>query len=482
MKYKLIIGLEIHLQLATASKMFCDCPNISLEEKPNINICSVCLGQPGALPILNEKALEMILKLGLALNGQIQRKFYFERKNYFYPDLPKGYQISQKKVPIIKNAEIDLGEKQVKIIEIHLEEDTGKIYHQDDGVNLDFNRAGVPLIEIVSAPEIETARQAKEYCEEIQAIARTLGISEANMEKGEMRCEVNVSLNSGERVEIKNLNSFRAVERSIEYEIKRQTKVLEEGGFVFLETRGWDEKNNKTISQRKKEESGDYRYFPEPDLPVFEIDDDLLKKIKKLLPELPSEKRKKLTNQYGFSQLYAKILSREDKILKFVEETMEILKSKMVEITEGDDVVDEEKMSKKVGDWIINKLFGMETTMSNKFYEKIKASDFADFMFLVLSRRIFSNQMAENILKKMYKTGETAEEVLNDESMQKTDDCDQIKKTVELVLENYPEVVVDYKKGKKSVIKYLLGQAMFATHGKVEPKKLEKMILKYLEE
>jgi len=489
MSYKPTIGLEIHLQLATKSKMFCDCPNISLQEKANSDICPICAGQPGALPFINKKAIEMGIRLGLALNGKIENKFYFERKNYFYPDLPKGYQISQKRAPLLKNAEFDLDYKKIKIDEIHLEEDTAKICHQGDEVLIDFNRAGTPLLEIVTAPEIENAREAKQFCEELQAIVRTLGISSANMEKGEMRCEVNVSLQEsgirnqelGTKVEIKNLNSFRAVERCIEHEIKRQATVLEEGKKVIQETRGWDEKNNKTTSQRIKEESEDYRYFPEPDLPGFEISQKEIEDLKKTLPELPSAKRKRLMEKYNFDHLTAKILTSQNEILIFIEEVMDVLMPKMQELIEDGGEEQNKKLAKKVGDWLINKLFGLETVLGGRFFEKVKANDFADFMFLVLKGGMFSNQMGENILRKMYETGKTVEEIMADGSMKKIDDQEEIKKAVELVLENYPEVVADYKKGKTNALKYLLGQTMAATHGKADPKELEKLLLKFLE-
>lgn len=481
MSYKPTIGLEIHLQLATESKIFCDCPNTSLQEKANSDICPICTGQPGALPFVNKKAIEMGIRLGLVLNGKIENKFYFERKNYFYPDLPKGYQISQKRAPLLRNAELDLDYKKIKIDEIHLEEDTAKIYHQGEEVLIDFNRAGAPLLEIVTAPEIENAREAKQFCEELQAIVRTLGISSANMEKGEMRCEVNISLNGGKRVEIKNLNSFRAVERCIEHETKRQAKVLEEGKTVIQETRGWDDKNNKTIPQRIKEESEDYRYFPEPDLPVFEIISEEIDNLKKTLPELPSEKRKRLMEKYGFDQPTAKILTGQNETLIFIEEVMDGLILKMQELIEDGGEEQNKKIAKKVGDWLINKLFGLETALGGRFFEKIKAADFVDFMFLVLKGGMFSNQLGENILRKMYETGKTVEEILGDDSMRKIDSQDEVKKAVELVLENYPEVIADYKNGKTNALKYLLGQVMAATKGKADPKEIEKLLLKFLE-
>ncbi|MDD3735293.1 MAG: Asp-tRNA(Asn)/Glu-tRNA(Gln) amidotransferase subunit GatB [Candidatus Pacebacteria bacterium] len=282
--YKPIIGLEIHIELNTKSKMFCGCKNDSEEMRPNFNICPICLAHPGTLPVINKKAVEMVIKAGLALNCEINKTSYFERKSYFYPDLPKGFQISQYRLPLCKNGVFKLkinGKiKKIGINRIHLEEDTGKLIHPagEDYSLIDFNRSSLPLMELVTNPDIRSGKEAKKFCEELQLILRYLEVSNADMEKGQMRCEVNISLlkdkNSkklGTKVEIKNLNSFRSVERAIDYEIKRQTNILKKSGKIVQETRGWNDIKGITISQREKEQAHDYRYFPEPDLPIIKI-------------------------------------------------------------------------------------------------------------------------------------------------------------------------------------------------------------------
>ena len=488
MDYKVNIGLEIHLQLATRTKMFCPCENPKFDAPVNSSICPICLGHPGTLPTLNERAIEMALFLGLALNGEIQKKSYFERKNYFYPDLPKGYQISQKKAPLVKNAFLEIGDRRIKIKEIHLEEDTAKLYHFSDKVLIDFNRAGVPLLELVTEPDLYSAREAKEFCQELQKIARALEISEASMEKGGMRCEINISLHPnnsdilGVKVEIKNLNSFRAVERAIEYEIRRQKKILDDGGLIIQETRGWDETKQKTVEQRIKEEAEDYRYFPEPDLPPLEISDDLIKKLKSKLPELPIAKRKRFVNEYGFSTVYAKMLTEKKELSYFVEKVMKLLEEKLKEVLENEEELENEKrkIAKKVGDWI-TRLFGLETTLGGKFLEKITPENFASFISsLFIEKQISSNKIAQDILKKMYQSGQSVEDILSEESLEEMGDEEEIKDAINLVLENYPEAVADYKKGKNNAIKYLIGQTMAATKGRANPKMIEKMLKDFL--
>ena len=480
MSYKPKIGLEIHLQLATKTKMFCPCKNPSLSDPANSCICPICLAHPGTLPSLNKEALKMALKFGLSLNGEIAKRFYFERKNYFYPDLPKGYQISQKATPLIKNAFLPIDSKKIKIREIHLEEDTAKLYHFKDKVLIDFNRAGVPLLEIVTEPEIESAKEAKEFCQEIQKLARYLKISEADMEKGEMRCEVNISLEGGGRVEIKNLNSFRAVERAIEYEIKRQTKILKEGKKVIQETRGWDEEKQKTIEQRIKEEAEDYRYFPEPDLPIFELKESEIKEIKNSLPELPFQKKRKFIEKYKFSHLYAKILTENKEISEFVEKVIDSLNEKIKEVLEEESEISKKILAKKVGDWM-SKLFGLQTKYSESFLEKITPENFTSFLSLFLiERKIQSSKIAQEVLEKMYKTGKSPEEIISQEKIEELTDEEELKEIILTTLENYPEVVSDYKRGKKNAINYLIGQVMKATKGRANPKIVEKIFKKFL--
>ncbi len=301
--YKPTIGLEIHAELKTNTKMFCNSKNNPNETKPNINVCPVCMAHPGTLPVINKKAVESVLKVGVALGGQLADFTEFDRKNYFYPDIPKGYQISQYKYPLVSGGEL----AGVEITRVHLEEDTAKSTHDNkEGRSLiDFNRAGVPLMELVTEPVVEDAQQASKFARELQTLLRYLGVSDANMDKGEMRIEANISVSDteefGTKVEVKNLNSFKVVEKAIAYEIKRQTKVLEEGGEIIQETRGWDENKQATFSQRLKEGSEDYRYFPDPDLPklkLSELSEFNREKLEEGLPELPWEKRERYEKEY----------------------------------------------------------------------------------------------------------------------------------------------------------------------------------------
>jgi len=314
MLYQPTIGLEIHTELKTNSKMFCSCKNDSQETEPNVNICPICLGHPGTLPVINKEAVNKVIKTGLALNCKIASVSRFERKNYFYPDLPKGYQISQYALPLCQNGFLQVGNRKIRIERIHLEEDTARLVHEKDGSLLDFNRAGVPLMELVTEPDIVSAKEAYNFAKEFQLILRYLGVSDADMEKGQMRVEANISLlpqigNSrqearklGTKVEIKNLNSFRVVKKAIEYEIKRQAKVLEAGEQVIQETRGWDKKKQITVSQRSKEEAHDYRYFPEPDLPLLQFDELFIQNIRASIPELPQQKRERFKTEYDLRE------------------------------------------------------------------------------------------------------------------------------------------------------------------------------------
>jgi len=305
-KHQPVIGLEVHVELKTKSKMFCSCLNNSLERYPNTNICAICMGHPGTLPVINEEALKKVLKTGLALNSVIPKHSKFDRKNYFYPDLPKGYQISQYDEPLCVGGFLTINGKKINITRVHLEEDTGKLVHPRgaDYSLVDFNRAGIPLMELVTEPDIGLAKEARSFAEELRLILRYLDVSNADMEKGEMRVEANISLRDGSKlgakVEIKNLNSFRSVEYGINYEIDRQAKLLQSGKKIVQETRGWDDVKEVTVSQREKEEAHDYRYFPEPDLPPLAFLPKDVQKIKSRIPELPSLRRERFKKQFKY--------------------------------------------------------------------------------------------------------------------------------------------------------------------------------------
>src|SRR3989338_4111225 len=315
MKYKPTIGLEIHAELKTRTKMFCDSLNDPDEKHPNTNICPVCMGFPGTLPVINEEAVKKTILVGFALNCEIARQTSFDRKNYFYPDLPKGYQISQYKRPLCSDGSLGISGKKVRITRVHLEEDAGRLQHDERGDHslVDFNRAGVPLMELVTEPDITSAEEVREFAEKLRLMLRYLGVSDANMEKGQMRVEVNISISSteknGVKVEIKNLNSIRAAVQSVDYEIKRQSELLDEGKEVKQETRGWDEAGQKTFSQRSKEEAHDYRYFPEPDLPVLNFDEKYLEDIKYLIPELPEQRKIRFKKEYGLNEAQVEIFT-----------------------------------------------------------------------------------------------------------------------------------------------------------------------------
>jgi aspartyl-tRNA(Asn)/glutamyl-tRNA(Gln) amidotransferase subunit B len=327
MAYRATIGMEVHAELKTAAKMFCRCRNSQgLEPEPNTHICHVCTGQPGALPVPNKAAIQAVQKVGLALNCALAFHSKFDRKNYFYPDLPKGYQISQYDEPFCDRGTMEIEGKPFHVTRIHLEEDTGKLTHPAgaDHTLVDYNRAGVPLMELVTEPDFSTAKDARAFCQRLRQILRYLEVSDADMEKGHMRCEVNISLYrdgddrlSGTKVEVKNLNSFKAVERAIEFEMQRQTELLESGERVVQETRGWDEHRGVTVSQRKKESAHDYRYFPEPDIPPFDFTPDDIKNLRESLPELPAEKERRFMSEYGLPESDAVILCEERSVADY---------------------------------------------------------------------------------------------------------------------------------------------------------------------
>ena len=510
MKYTSIIGMEVHVELKTKSKMFCSCKNDPNNKEPNTNICEICLGHPGALPVPNKQAIEWTIKIGQALGCKIRELSKFDRKHYFYPDLPKGYQISQYDKPIAEHGSITLDltlednpRDQVKIgiTRAHLEEDTAKLLHDNVGNTLvDFNRAGASLVEIVTDPDFQTATEAKIYCQELQTIFRYLEISDANMEKGQMRCEANISIQEtnkfkivdgvikpignyklNNKIELKNLNSFKAVEKGINYEIKRQTELLEKNKTWGQETRGWNENKNETVLQRVKENAADYRYFPEPDIPPFhpqKISDKII------LPELPIQKRKRFHEEYFLSYSDAKILSSDKNLADFTEEVISELKEWLDSLPESKNKAENvpQKIARLAGGWITSKLLGLLNEKQITIKDiKFTHENFAELIALVYDNRVNSTN-AFKILTIMVALDKDKDptHILEEKGWGQITDKDKINEVVDEIIKNYPKQIKEFKTGKESVIKFLIGMAMKATEGSANPKVVEKILRKKL--
>lgn len=485
MKYTPTIGLEIHAQLKTNTKMFCDSLNNPEEKTPNKNICPICMGHPGVLPVINKKAIKNVIKTGLALNCKIPEKTYFERKNYFYPDLPKNYQISQKEAPLCKNGKLQINNNNIRIKEIHLEEDTGKLLHdKNEKYSLvDFNRAGIPLMELVTEPDITSAAEAKKFCEELRLILRYLGISNANMEKGEMRCEANISLGIGKKlgtkVEIKNLNSFKAIERAIEYEIKRQNELLEEKDKVIQETRGWNEKKQKTFSQRIKETSDDYRYFSEPDLPPLKILREETKKIKAEIPELPTNRRKRFKQEYKIPDNDIEVFTSYKILGDYFEKIISELKNWLKTINKKTLDADFYKLVKLTANYLITELKKYLDNLEDIKNIKITPENFAEFITLVSQSKI-SSSAAQTVLKKMFETGADPSHIIQERNLIQVSDESELKKIIDNVIKNNPQPVKDYSFGKSEAVQFLIGQVMKKSKGKANPQIVAKLLTKTL--
>jgi len=473
MKYKPTIGMEVHVELATESKMFCACKNeLGLDRIPNSNICPICTGQPGALPAANEKAIEYVVKAGLALGCEIAKISKFDRKNYFYPDLPKGYQISQYDQPLCIGGHLDVGGKKIGITRIHLEEDTGKLIHQkgNDFSLVDFNRSGVPLMELVTEPDIESEEEARKFCEQLQLILRYVGITEADMEKGQMRCEANISISSsdkmGTKVEVKNLNSFKIVEKAIAYEIKRQTELLDEGKKIVQETRGWDEGKMVTFSQREKESAHDYRYFPEPDLPPLEISEGYVEKIKAELPELPAQKIERFQKEYKISVYDAEVLARDRKLAEFFEESV----SEAMELTKDGD-----KIAKLTANYIISELKKYLDEKTNIKDLKLTPGNFGELIGIIAAGKINSSA-AQMVLSEMIEKGADPGHIIAEKNLAQMENEGEIENIVKKIIEDNPSPASDYKAGKQNALQFLVGQVMKETRGKVNPQKAEQIL------
>jgi len=471
-KYQPVIGLEIHAELKTESKMFCDCLNDSEAEEPNINICPICLGHPGTLPVINQKAVDFVIKTALSLNCQIPSSAKFDRKNYFYPDLPKNYQISQLYFPLSNNGFLKIGDKKIKIREIHLEEDTGRLTHPSgaDYSLVDFNRAGVPLMELVTEPDISSGQEARQFGEELQLILRYLSVSEANMEKGQMRCEVNISLRPqkgklGTKVEIKNLNSFRAVERAVDYEIKRQGELLDSGQKIIQETRGWDEAKQRTFSQRIKEEAQDYRYFPEPDLPPLTNLSAINQRLSAELPELPPARRQRFIQEYKLPPADINTLVANKGIADYFEQVISELKTWL----KIKSISNKQPLIKLTANYLLTELQKLLLASKTKIEDcQVSPENFAEFVTLIQQKDI-SSSAAQKVLQEMFQTGIDPSHIVEDKKLRQVSDEKELTKIVDQVIKKNPQPVKDYQSGKENALQFLIGQVMAASQGQANP-------------
>lgn len=487
MTLKPTIGLEIHIELNTASKMFCSCKNDSSEAQANKNVCPICLGHPGTLPVTNKEAIKKLVKTALALNCKINKESFFERKNYFYPDLPKGYQISQYQSPLSQKGYLDLPEskKKIKITRIHMEEDTGSLIHPEgtDYSLVNFNRSGVPLMELVTEPDLETASEVKEFIKELQLILKYLNVSFANMEKGEMRCEVNISLapkgakEFGTKVEIKNLNSIAVAGASVEYEITRQTEILKKGEKVIQETRGWHDAKKITFPQRQKEQAHDYRYFPEPDLPALNLSDEFIKSIKAELPELPSEKRERFQREYGLTKGDINVFISKKDLAGFFEKAVSEL-GEWVGSEKGIELKEKEikKLAKIASNYLINDVLGQEDGENDL---KFSPENFAEFVKKIYLNEI-SSKIAKIVLIKMIQTGNDPSNIIEEEGLSQISDIGEIEAVAKEVIKENLKPAEDYKNGKQASMQFLIGQLMAKTKGKASPELAKETLIKLL--
>ncbi|MCP4168975.1 MAG: Asp-tRNA(Asn)/Glu-tRNA(Gln) amidotransferase subunit GatB [Chloroflexi bacterium] len=476
MQYELVVGMEVHAQVLTQSKMFCGCSTNAFDAEPNANTCPVCLAMPGMLPVINRDAVKQTIRAGLALNCSIAEEAVFARKNYNYPDLPKGYQISQYELPQCLEGwlEIDTpgGLKRIGITRAHLEEDTGKLVHDGDVSLVDLNRAGVPLLEIVSEPDLSSIEEVNEYLSRLRQILVYIGVNSGDLEKGHMRMEANLSLRPkgsdeyGVKVEIKNLNSFRAVRNSLEYEIKRQTEILEAGGEVEQVTMGWLENSGRTYVQRSKESAHDYRYFPEPDLPPLFIERALVEELQGTLPELPLARRARFQADYALNLADADVLVADRAIADYYEAVLVAVGEFMV--------------AKGVANWMMGDFFRL-MNLSESSWDDVPVSpdQFAGLLKLVANKTINANTGGQ-VLQTMFKTGEDAQVIVERESLAQVSDTDVLAQAVDRVIANNPDEVARYREGKTQLLGWFIGQVMRETRGKANPAIVRQMVMKRL--
>jgi aspartyl-tRNA(Asn)/glutamyl-tRNA(Gln) amidotransferase subunit B len=477
MKYEPVIGLEVHAELLTRSKIFCGCEVVdSITAKPNRYICPVCTGQPGALPVLNRKAVELAIRVGLALGCEIHTESIFARKNYFYPDLPKGYQISQYDQPLATNGRIQIeteaGLKDIRIRRVHLEEDTGKLSHADGHSFIDYNRSGVPLLEIVTEPDMRSPEDVRAYATKLHAILRYLDVNSGDMEKGVIRFEANVSVREigsdqlNTRTEIKNLNSFRALVQGTEYEIKRQSEIYEHGGTVEQETLGFNEATGKTYSQRGKESAHDYRYFPEPDLPPLVLDPNWIESIRASLPELPEAKTRRFIEQYELRPQEVRLLTSGKALADYFEAVVSKSKSS----------------ARTVSSWMAGEFMRYLNDLGIDLIDiPFPAEDLATLVDMVTEKTISGNS-GKVVLSEMFKNGGKPEEIVKEKNLAQVSDEGFIQETITKILSDNPKEVQQYLAGKETLLQWFMGQVARTTRGKADPTITRELLLKTLEE
>jgi aspartyl-tRNA(Asn)/glutamyl-tRNA(Gln) amidotransferase subunit B len=470
-RYETVIGVEVHAQPLAQSKMFCSCPVPTLESPPNTHVCPVCMGMPGVLPVINKRAVEITIMVGLALNCETPEQAKFDRKNYHYPDLPKGYQISEYDLPLCRNGWIEIdsddsGTKRVGITRVHLEEDTARSSHVIDQAGesyslVDINRSGVALMEIVSEPDIRSAEEARSYLQKLRHVLRYIGASRANMEEGHMRCEPNVSVRPvgeeefGQKVELKNINSFRHAYDAINFEVKRQIDLIESGGHVVQETRGWREDIGQSVPQRTKEYADDYRYFPEPDLPTLEISREWVEEIRSRIPELPDAKRARFQEQYGLSEYDAGVLAETRERADFFEAAVALKNA--------------DGRAKAVANWITGDFARLLNAEGIEIQDsKITPETLSQLLDLQNAGTI-SGRTAKDVFGQMFETGKPPLQIVEELGLKQITSGDEIDGVVQQVIENNPKPVQDYKSGKEEAVKFLVGQVMKETRGRASP-------------
>ena len=488
MDYETVIGLEVHVQLQTQSKMFCSCRADYQAAPANTHVCPVCLGLPGALPVINKKAVEYTIMTGLALGCDIPGLTKFDRKNYPYPDLMKGYQISQYDMPLAMDGHLDITadgqDRSVRVERVHLEEDVSKLQHVNGGSKeahslVDVNRSGVPLMEVVSHPDMRTPEEARSYLTKLHGIIQYLGVSTANAQDGSFRCDANISLRPvgqkeyGTKTEIKNMNSMRAVFMALNHEIERQQKVLDSGDRVVQETRGWSEERNVTYSQRSKEEAHDYRYFPEPDLPPIVVDEAWIEEIRSKIPELASDRLTRLARQFGLSEYDARLLTTSKSTADFFEQTTRLLS------VSGEDL---ERYAKNVSNWILGDLSRLLNLRDLEIQESPVSPEHLRELITLVDDGTVSISMAKKVLEEVFESGDSPGRVVQEKGYTQISDSSVVKTAVAKAIDANPQAVTDYMGGKETAAKFLVGQVMKITKGQAKPDLVNELVVRALEE